>query len=211
MTNRRNFLKGAALGAFGAMGAGFAGTAAAKEVKFDKEADVIVVGFGGAGAATAVTAADNGASVIVLERQPKDTLRSNTRMSGGIFHCPDKSGNRASLKSYAQAMFSGENIPGKLEGEQPEVSEGLAEAWAEYTPNLLDWMKSLDPKFQAHATPGFKGAAFPNFPRREGLRLSGLLRVVPRSHPRSAQVYVGAAQGRNDPRRSLLAVPCDGC
>ncbi len=164
MTNRRNFLKGAALGAFGAMGAGFAGTAAAKEVKFDKEADVIVVGFGGAGAATAVTAADNGASVIVLERQPKDTLRSNTRMSGGIFHCPDKSGNRASLKSYAQAMFSGENIPGKLEGEQPEVSEGLAEAWAEYTPNLLDWMKSLDPKFQAHATPGFKGAAFPNFP-----------------------------------------------
>lgn len=119
---------------------------------------------GGAGAATAITAADNGASVIIIERQPQATLRSNTRMSGGIFHCPDKTGDRKALKEYAKAMFSGENIPGKLEGEQPEVSDGLAQAWADYTPNLLDWMKSLDPKFQAFATPGFKGAAFPNFP-----------------------------------------------
>ncbi len=62
-------------------------------------------------------------------------------------------------------MFSGENIPGKLEGEQPQVSDGLAEAWAEYTPGLLDWMKKQDPKFQAFATPGFKGAAFPTFPQ----------------------------------------------
>ena len=164
MSNRREFLKGAAAGAFGVMGAGFAGSASAAAVKLDKEADVIVVGLGGAGAATAITAADNGASVIVIERQPKDTLRSNTRMSGGIFHCPDKTGDRKALKEYAKAMFSGENIPGKLEGEQPEVSDGLAQAWADYTPGLLDWMKSLDPKFQAFATPGFKGAAFPNFP-----------------------------------------------
>ena len=85
-------------------------------------------------------------------------------MSGGIFHCPDKNGDKQALKEYAKAMFSGENIPGKLEGEQPEVSDGLAQAWADYTPGLLDWMKSLDPKFQAFATPGFKGAAFPSFP-----------------------------------------------
>lgn len=159
--SRRNLLKTVAAGV---AAAGTAGTAVAAPRKFDKQADVIVVGFGGAGAATAITAADNGASVIILERQPKATLRSNTRMSGGIFHCPDKSGDRAALKAYAKAMFSGENIPGKLEGEQPEVSDGLAQAWADYTPGLLDWMKSLDPKFQAFATPGFKGAAFPKFP-----------------------------------------------
>lgn len=61
-------------------------------------------------------------------------------------------------------MFSGENIPGKLEGEQPEFSEGLAEAWAEYTPKLLDWLREQDPDIKAHATAGYKGAAFPNFP-----------------------------------------------
>ena len=167
MTNfsRRSFLKTSGAGVAATLG-GFATTSMAQTPaqKFDKEADVIVVGLGGAGAATAITAADNGASVIVIERQPAATLRSNTRMSGGIFHCPDKTGNKAALKEYARAMFSGENIPGKLEGEQPEVSEGLAQAWADYTPGLLDWMKSLDPKFQAFATPGFKGAAFPNFP-----------------------------------------------
>lgn len=160
-TSRRSFLKtiagGAALGAMPLV-------SSAKGIKYDYEADVVVVGFGGAGAATAISAADNGANVIVIERQPQKTHRSNTRMSGGIFHCPDKAGSRKALKDYAQAMFSGENIPGKLEGEQPEVSEGLAQAWADYTPGLLDWMKSLDPKFQAFSTPGFKGAAFPQFP-----------------------------------------------
>ena len=166
MTNisRRGFLKTSGVGVVATVGTFTAATASAQQQKWDKEADVIVVGLGGAGAATAITAADNGADVIVIERQPAATLRSNTRMSGGIFHCPDKSGNKAALKEYAKAMFSGENIPGKLEGEQPQVSDGLAEAWAEYTPGLLDWMKKQDPKFQAFATPGFKGAAFPTFP-----------------------------------------------
>lgn len=86
--SRRSLLKSAVAGAVGAMT--FPAVASAAETKFDKEADVIVLGFGGAGAATAITAADNGASVIIIERQPQATLRSNTRMSGGIFHCPEK-------------------------------------------------------------------------------------------------------------------------
>ena len=90
--SRRSLLKSAVAGAVGAMT--FPAVASAAETKFDKEADVIVLGFGGAGAATAITAADNGASVIIIERQPQATLRSNSRMSGGIFHCPDKIGDR---------------------------------------------------------------------------------------------------------------------
>ena len=106
MTNfsRRSFLKTSGAGVAATLG-GFATTSMAQTPaqKFDKEADVIVVGLGGAGAATAITAADNGASVIVIERQPAATLRSNTRMSGGIFHCPDKTGNKAALKEYARS------------------------------------------------------------------------------------------------------------
>ena len=41
--------------------------------KWDKEADVVVVGFGGAGAAAAITAHDAGAKVLILEKQPDDT------------------------------------------------------------------------------------------------------------------------------------------
>lgn len=163
-SSRRDFLKASAGAGVAAASLGLASSSAEAKQHWDMTTDVLVVGYGGAGAATAITAADNGAQVLVIERQPKDTLRSNTRMSGGIFHCPSKDGSKAALKEYAKAMFSGENIPGKLEGEQPEVSDGLAQAWADYTPGLVDWMKSLDPEFNALSTPGFKGAAFPNFP-----------------------------------------------
>lgn len=65
----------------------------------------MVVGLGGAGAAAAITAADHKASVIILEKQPLATLRSNTRMSGGWVHCPDKDGNKEELRKYFRALF----------------------------------------------------------------------------------------------------------
>jgi len=55
-------------------------------------------------------------------------------MAGGIFHCPDPTGDKAALKEYAKAMFSGENLPWKLEGSSPSISDALAEAWAQYSP-----------------------------------------------------------------------------
>lgn len=84
--SRRSLLKSAVAGAVGAMT--FPAVASAAETKFDKEADVIVLGFGGAGAATAITATDNGASVIIIERQPQATLRSNDSHVGRYFSLP---------------------------------------------------------------------------------------------------------------------------
>lgn len=40
---------------------------------WDEEAEVVVVGFGGAGIATAITAHEAGAKVLILEKQPADT------------------------------------------------------------------------------------------------------------------------------------------
>lgn len=81
--SRRSFLVGST-----AMVCSLPTFAAEPENKFDESADVVVVGLGGAGAAAAITAADHKASVIILEKQPLATLRSNTRMSGGWVHCP---------------------------------------------------------------------------------------------------------------------------
>ena len=130
--------------------------------KWDHEADVIIAGFGGAGGCAAIEANDAGAKVILLEKQPEATHYSNTRMSGGGYHCPDPSGDRESLKAYAKAMFSGENLPWKFEGDQVEYSDGLAEAWAEYSPQNADFMCGLDPDFRT--TRPIYGAAYPNFP-----------------------------------------------
>ncbi|MCL2122387.1 MAG: FAD-binding protein, partial [Clostridiales bacterium] len=136
--------------------------------KWDYEFDVVIVGFGGAGGCAAVEAHDADAKVVLLEKQPKNRHYSNTRMSGGGFHCPDQGGDREALKEYAKAMFSGENIPWLFEGAQEEYSDGLAELWAEYAPKNAEFMGNLDPKHISVANKSFSsaegGAAYPDFP-----------------------------------------------
>ena len=160
--SRRKFLTSSSIG----LGAFSLSNVQAKEPvpdKWDKTSDVVVVGLGGAGASAAVEAFDNGAKVLILEKQAKDHLYNNTRMSGGGFHCPDKDGDPKALKEYAKAMFSGENIPWKSEGEQAEVSDGLAQGWADYSPLNAEFLKMCDPEF--HPLPRkANGAAFKNFP-----------------------------------------------
>jgi len=51
-------------------------------------ADVIVVGAGGAGLAAAVSAAQNGASVIVVEKNGE--VGGDTLVCGAIYNCPDE-------------------------------------------------------------------------------------------------------------------------
>jgi len=115
--SRRDFLKGAAAGTgtVALMGLGAKETQAQTGLpqRWDLEADVIVVGFGGAGACAAIESHDAKAQVLILEKQGQEKHFSNTRMSGGIFHNPDPTGDRKALKEYAKAMFSGENLPWK--------------------------------------------------------------------------------------------------
>jgi succinate dehydrogenase/fumarate reductase flavoprotein subunit len=134
-------------------------------VEWDRRTDVLVVGFGGAGGCSAVAAHDAGADVVVVEKQAEADYFSNTRMSTGGFHSPDPDGDREALKQYALAMFSGHNLPWKLEGEQPEgIAEDLADHWAEYAPENSSWLRDLDPDFDVVDV---RGASFPDFPGAE--------------------------------------------
>lgn len=204
---RREFVKGAAVGAVAAAGAGaLAGckketptltpvpepsvkTSAATPIpvpqKWDYEADVVVVGFGGAGGAAAIEAHDAGAKVLIVEKQPESTHYSNSRMSGGIFHCPDPTGDREALKQYLKAMMSGENLPQKLEGEQPDESDELAEMFAEYEVQICDFLKSVDPEIEFSGPfdppPGFGGAAYSFFPGAEESKYQVYLTLYPKS------------------------------
>ncbi len=156
--SRRNFLIGSAASvcSIGSV------HAASSSDKFDANADVVVVGLGGAGAAAAITAADNKASVIILEKQPLSTLRSNTRMSGGWVHCPDKEGNKDELRKYFRALFSAKYEDKPSVGEEDELSNALAEHWVQYTPELMDWLKGLDPELNGQKFSG--PAQYVNFP-----------------------------------------------
>lgn len=73
--NRRSFLKGAALGTAAVATAGattaMAAPVKAEDVTWDAEYDVVVVGFGAAGASTAINSAEMGASVLLMEKAPQ--------------------------------------------------------------------------------------------------------------------------------------------
>ncbi|MDR0514884.1 MAG: FAD-binding protein [Coriobacteriaceae bacterium] len=182
--SRRSFIKGAGLAAGAVAGASLAASAAlglggcstggtagsasgavVPETVWDQEADVVVVGFGGAGACASIEAANAGAQVLLIEKNAEKSHLCNTLMAGGIFHSPDKSGDPAALKQYLRAMFSGENLPTKTEPEQsPLFVDGIVEKFAALEPENLDFMKGLDPDYSVIES---GGAAFPQFPGAE--------------------------------------------
>ena len=73
-------------------------------IAWDGEYDVVVVGFGGAGAATSIAAADAGAKVLLLEKAPKGEEGGNTRYAAQIVLAPK---NREKAITYFKAMRGG--------------------------------------------------------------------------------------------------------
>jgi 3-oxo-5alpha-steroid 4-dehydrogenase len=96
--NRRDFIKTTALGAGAVALAGLSADEAraispGQVPNWDLEADVLVVGFGGAGGAAALEAHDAGAKVLILERTP--TPGGATSMCAGIIYAAGTSLQRA--------------------------------------------------------------------------------------------------------------------
>ena len=97
---RRNFLRGSVAAALALPVAGVHAVEYKDDMKFDKEADVVILGYGGAGACAAIEAHDAGAKVLILEKLPEGG--GNTAVSSGGFMVP-KSGDEA--YEYLSATF----------------------------------------------------------------------------------------------------------
>lgn len=94
-----------------------------REAEYD--ADVVIVGAGGAGLAAAITAAEDGAKVIVLEKM--SNVGGNTLISGGEMAAPgnwlqEKEGIEDSVEQFCQDILTG----GDNEND-PELVRVLAE------------------------------------------------------------------------------------
>ncbi|MFH2005574.1 MAG: FAD-binding protein [bacterium] len=103
--------------------------------RWDDEADVVVVGFGGAGAAAAIEAADQGAEVLVLERFSGGGA---TRKSGGVMYC----GGGTELQQKAGYEDTPENMLAYLKAEAGDaVSEEVLRAFCEQSVENHEWVR----------------------------------------------------------------------
>lgn len=114
--SRRSFMKGALLSAAGAAGLGTLAACGQTQTKggdgvvsYDETVvwngryDVVVVGFGAAGACSSITAADEGASVLLLDKAPKGFEGGNTRYCGQIF--VNGRGDLEATRAYYRSLF----------------------------------------------------------------------------------------------------------
>ena len=117
--------------------------------QWDKQVDVVVVGFGGAGAAAAITVQNSGATVLILEKAPKGEEGGNTRVAGQGYL-------NASPKEEAIDYFNA--LCGPF-----TVDQDVVRAWADEIGLNNDWLASIGGDPQEHQHPP-EGIEFPQFP-----------------------------------------------
>src|SRR5688572_21629877 len=92
---------------------------------WQEKADVVIVGYGGAGAAAAISAHDAGAAVIILE---KEAGGGNTRLATSAFLCPI---NNTSAKEHLRALSSG------------TVIDEIIDTFLEWSSKNIEFIKEL--------------------------------------------------------------------
>lgn len=111
--------------------------------KWDKEVDVVIVGYGGAGAAAAITAHDAGAKVLILEKLPSDIVdekgriievrhHPNSRMCGGLNFTPASPEDAYVYQKRMNELYGIDDVP-----------DDMLRVWADEMCKNWEWLKSL--------------------------------------------------------------------
>ncbi|MBI2184637.1 MAG: FAD-binding protein [Thaumarchaeota archaeon] len=126
-------------------------------MSWDKIADIVVIGFGAAGATAAITAHDLGSEVVILEKT--DTGGGNTAASGGAFLCPSEPDNAA---DYILALSSG------------SMDEDIVKTFVHEASKNVEWIVKLGAKIEPRG-----GASYPSVKGASSMRAYRLQGVGP--------------------------------
>lgn len=130
--SKRTFLKSVAASslAFGSLSS--RAIEATPAMRWDAETDVLVIGYGGAGACCAIEAAKSGSNVLILEKMERPG--GNTAVSSGGFMIPD---DKEKAWKYLRATY---------DFAAAECDEELISAYCEEAENLKNFLKEIDPE-----------------------------------------------------------------
>ncbi|MBU2647493.1 FAD-binding protein [bacterium] len=121
--------------------------------KWDREVDVLIVGYGGAGSAAAIEAHDAGAEVLILESTEKGG--GNTAVSFGGFLCPT---NVEEAITYITGLF---------DLSFSEKDENLIRVFAEASVQNVEWVTGLKEGTTVH---NYGGAGYPMVAGAESMK-----------------------------------------
>lgn len=210
--SRRNFLAGTALAMAGAATAGLAGcapsagnktevsTTAGIPATWDEEADVIIVGFGGSGSVASLSATEQGASVIVLE---KDSMRNGGNMgkSSGCLHDSPGADVDEWVERYVHATL-------QCGAPEDEIRPFLEDAvkipeWIDAYGVKIDW---VDQPTDGHTHPSFQREGYPTS-GKSGLNLFNDINTIVQSKDIDVRLSTPAKKLVQDPEtKEILGV-----
>ncbi len=115
----------------------------ASGVRWDAQADLVVVGYGGAGVAAAVEAAEAGLKVIALDRSAGG---GSTALNGGVVYAGGGTAiqKEAGVEDSPQAMF--DYLQGDVQG---VVSDQTLRRFCDDSVAMMDWLTQRGVKFDA--------------------------------------------------------------
>ena len=123
---------------------------------WDLEAEVVIVGYGGAGAAAAIEAHDAGAQVLILEKQKADTPTF-------VHHTPSSRMCAGALLVPSDVQLAAKHLELVSLGNTPP---DICLAWAEEMSHNLEWVEKIGGKCE----PLFPTGETPMYPGQESLQ-----------------------------------------
>ena len=129
-----------------------------KDMGWDKETDVIIIGYGLAGAVAAITAHDAGGRVLIVEKQAKDSHCSLSSISGGWILSP--SDVNGAIEHMTALCRAGDIDTGWTDSD-------TIRAWAEYAVENKDWVRRLGGKIELYC----KATEYPQLRGAESMEL----------------------------------------
>lgn len=115
----------------------------------EHQADVVVLGFGCAGASAAIAAHDAGASVLIVEKMPEAFAGGSSRVSGNVWFDPR---DPAAVLRYLEELCGDRKLP-----------PPLMERWSNEVVRNTEWVQSLGVETSFMAMP----YEFPDLPSHE--------------------------------------------